>query len=151
MILREMAALQQFGVAARRERRPVVFTDGCFDLFHYGHLTFLRRAKYLLEDAVLVVGVNSDDVIGSVKGEDRPLVPHEERMAVVDAIRYVDIVTPVWFVEPEEVVRTLMPDAYAKVEEYQGKIRLDWFKGRIAYIPRTQGISTSILSKKLGR
>lgn len=149
MILRELATIQQYGTEARLSGRKIVFTDGCFDVFHIGHLNFLKRAKSLANDCILVVGINADDVIKEVKGASRPIIPLTERMAIVDAIRFVDIVTPVWSADPEEAVRIIMPDIYVKVEDYKGRVQFNWFKGDIVYVPRTNNTSTSLIEAKL--
>jgi rfaE bifunctional protein nucleotidyltransferase chain/domain len=94
----------------------IVLANGCFDLFHAGHVRYLAGAR-LLGD-VLVVGINSDRQTRALKGEGRPYMPENERAEVVAALRCVDLVTI--FDEPtvEELIRALRPDFHAKGTDY---------------------------------
>jgi rfaE bifunctional protein nucleotidyltransferase chain/domain len=82
--------LPSLGVTLRARRQRVVFTNGCFDLLHVGHVRFLREARSLGD--ALVVGVNTDESVRLLKGEPRPLVPDDERAEVVGALESVDYV-----------------------------------------------------------
>ncbi len=98
------------------ERATIVLANGCFDLFHVGHVRYLAGAKKLGD--ILVVGVNSDEQVRKLKGENRPLMPEDERAEIVASIRFVDYVTV--FPEPtvEELIRALRPDFHAKGTDY---------------------------------
>lgn len=100
----------------RRQRRKIVLANGCFDLFHVGHIRYLAGAKALGD--VLIVGINSDRQVRNLKGETRPLMPENERAEIVSAIRSVDFVTI--FEEPtvEELIRAVRPDFHAKGTDY---------------------------------
>ncbi|MBD3368364.1 MAG: D-glycero-beta-D-manno-heptose 1-phosphate adenylyltransferase [Candidatus Eisenbacteria bacterium] len=96
--------------------RRIVFTNGCFDILHRGHVDYLSRAKALGD--VLVVGLNTDRSVGELKGPCRPIVPEEDRAHVLDALSVVDYV--VLFDEPTplEVIEALQPDVLVKGAGY---------------------------------
>jgi D-beta-D-heptose 7-phosphate kinase/D-beta-D-heptose 1-phosphate adenosyltransferase len=94
----------------------IVFTNGCFDVLHRGHVTYLSRAKALGD--VLVVGVNSDDWVRSLKGPDRPINPLEDRVEVLCALSCVDLVVPFDERTPERLIAALAPDVFVKGGDY---------------------------------
>lgn len=105
-------------LAAHREAgHRIVLTNGCFDVIHAGHVTYLRDAKRLGD--VLVVAVNSDDEVRRQKGEGRPIYPEPDRMDILAEFECVDYVTS--FAEPtaHELIRAVRPDVYAKGGDYQ--------------------------------
>ncbi|MDQ4019460.1 MAG: D-glycero-beta-D-manno-heptose 1-phosphate adenylyltransferase [Actinomycetota bacterium] len=108
--LRDMLAAQQ------REGRTVVLTNGCFDILHRGHITYLSRAKALGD--VLVVGLNSDEGVARLKGPGRPVNPLEDRAHVLAALSAVDHVVPFDEDTPIELVRALRPDVFVKGGDY---------------------------------
>ncbi len=101
---------------ARKIGSKIVLANGCFDLFHVGHIRYLAGAKHL--GGLLVVGINSDRQVRRLKGEGRPFMPENERAEIVAAIRFVDIVTV--FDEPtvEELIKAIRPDFHAKGTDY---------------------------------
>jgi len=99
---------------ARGER--AVFTNGCFDLLHVGHVTYLQQARALGD--FLIVGLNSDESVRRIKGSRRPLVPEFERAALVAGLACVDYVTIFGDNTAESVVRVLRPQIYVKGSEY---------------------------------
>lgn len=103
------------GLAARVNEapRPLVFTNGCFDILHRGHVSYLARAASL--GATLLVAVNSDDSVRRQdKGGDRPVNPLEDRMAVLAALECVDLVTPFDEDTPLDLIRLLRPERLVK-------------------------------------
>jgi D-beta-D-heptose 7-phosphate kinase/D-beta-D-heptose 1-phosphate adenosyltransferase len=136
-------------VAALREAgKKVVWTNGCFDIVHVGHITYLQKAASLGD--VLVVGLNSDESVRNVKGPGRPIVPEEERAVVLAALECVGYV--VLFSEPSPMpyLDALQPDVYAKGGDYtletivQEERRLvESYGGSIAIIPGVEGRSTT--------
>lgn len=100
----------------RRSGNKIVLANGCFDLLHAGHIRYLAGAKALGE--CLIVGINSDEQVRRIKGENRPFIAENERAEIVSAIRCVDIVTI--FDEPtvEELIRAIRPDFHAKGTDY---------------------------------
>ena len=107
----ELAARQSAG-------QRVVLTNGVFDLMHYGHVQYLRAARALGD--LLVVAVNGDDSVRRIKGPQRPLVPEQERAALVAALGCVDYVTIFGEDTASHVVGALQPDVYVKGADYAG-------------------------------
>jgi rfaE bifunctional protein nucleotidyltransferase chain/domain len=106
-------------IARRRaEGARVIFTNGVFDLLHLGHVRYLREARALGD--LLIVAVNSDASTHRLKGPSRPLIPEEERVETLAALRSVDYVTIFADATAERVVSLLRPDVYAKGADYVG-------------------------------
>jgi D-glycero-beta-D-manno-heptose 1-phosphate adenylyltransferase len=102
--------------AGRAGGQRIILANGCFDLFHVGHIRYLAGAKEL--GGILVVGLNADEQVRKLKGENRPFTPERERAEIVSALRFVDLVTV--FPEPtvEELIRAIRPDFHAKGTDY---------------------------------
>lgn len=100
----------------RKNGKKIVLANGCFDFFHVGHVRYLIGAKALGD--CLIVGINSDEQVRRLKGENRPLIPAGERAEIVSALKFVDYVTI--FAEPtvEELIRAIRPDVHAKGTDY---------------------------------
>jgi rfaE bifunctional protein nucleotidyltransferase chain/domain len=100
----------------RRKGARIVLANGCFDLFHVGHIRYLAGARSLGD--ILIVGINSDDQVRKLKGENRPFMPERERAEIVSAFKFVDLVTI--FEEPTvaELIRAVHPDFHAKGTDY---------------------------------
>lgn len=100
----------------RSKNKKIVLANGCFDLFHVGHIRYLAGAKDLAD--CLIVGINSDEQVRRLKGVNRPFMPEDERAEIVAALRFVDFVTI--FTEPtvEELLRAIRPDFHAKGTDY---------------------------------
>lgn len=114
--LRDRAALRHSLESLRREHRRVVFTNGCFDLLHRGHITYLNRAK-LLGD-VLIVGVNSDAGVARLKGPRRPVTPLDDRMEILAGLSSVDLVVAFDEDTPERLIDVIRPDVFVKGGDY---------------------------------
>lgn len=101
---------------SRKRGTAIVLANGCFDLFHVGHIRYLAGAKAL--GGLLVVAINSDRQVRQLKGEGRPFMPENERAEIVSAIRFVDAVTI--FDEPtvEDLIVAIRPDFHAKGTDY---------------------------------
>lgn len=133
--------------------RPLVFTNGCFDILHRGHVTYLAQARAL--GAGLVVGVNTDASVRRLgKGDDRPVNGLEDRMAVLAALESVSLVT--WFDEdtPLELIRAVQPDVLVKggdwaVDRIVGADLVLARGGRVYSIPFRHERSTSALLAKI--
>lgn len=151
-----VAALVKLIQQYRRERRTVVFTNGCFDILHYGHVSYLEAAKRD-DSRVLIVGLNSDaSVRAQNKGPERPIVPQDERAAVLAALASVDHV--VFFEEqtPENLIRELQPDILIKGADWKGKAvaGADIVKargGEVEFIDYVEGKSTTNIIEKIKR
>ena len=132
--------------------RRVVFTNGCFDLLHPGHIRLLEQARALGD--VLVVGLNSDRGVRELKGPGRPLVPARERAEVLAALEAVEAVVIFEEPTPRELVAALRPDVLVKggdwgPEEIVGREEVEAAGGRVERIPLLEGYSTSALIAKI--
>jgi rfaE bifunctional protein nucleotidyltransferase chain/domain len=128
-----------------RDRR-VVFTNGCFDVLHPGHVEHLAQAKALGD--VLVVGLNSDASVRRLKGAGRPLVREADRAAVLAALRSVDAVTLFDEDTPLELISTLLPDVLVKGGDYDldgivGREAVEEAGGEVRVLPFVEGYSTT--------
>ena len=131
----------------------VVFTNGCFDLLHAGHVRYLAQARQMGD--LLIVGLNSDESVRSLKkSPERPLVPEDQRAEVLAALAAVDLV--VLFAEPTpaEVIRAIEPDVLVKggdwpVEAIVGAKEVQTRGGEVLSIPLVEGLSTTNLVERI--
>ena len=98
------------------ERKKIVFTNGCFDLLHVGHIRYLAQAKKLGE--FLIIGLNSDSSVKELKGEDRPINSFEDRATLLSAIESVDLVIMFEEQTPENLIKDIVPDILVKGGDY---------------------------------
>ena len=143
-------------VAGREGRGPrrIVFTNGCFDLLHPGHIQTLEKARSLGD--LLVVGVNSDRSVRAIKGPSRPLVPESERAEILAALEAVDFVVLFDEDTPRELIARLHPDVLVKgadwgAEEIVGREEVEAGGGRVVSLPLEPGYSTSAILEKIRR
>jgi len=137
-------------IKARGEK--VVFTNGCFDILHVGHVRYLLKAKSYGD--VLVVGLNTDRSVRLIKGEKRPVVPERERAEVLAALESVDYV--VFFDEPDplRLIQALKPDVLVKGADWPksqiiGREFVEKMGGRVGRVPLIPGASSTGLIKKI--
>ena len=115
----ESAGLEDALASFRREGRPIVFTNGCFDILHAGHVRYLREAARL--GGALVVGLNSDASVRRLKGPERPINPVEDRAEVLAGLACVDLVAVFEQDTPEELIRAVCPDVLVKGADWKDK------------------------------
>ncbi len=130
----------------REAGRSIVFTNGCFDILHAGHVRYLAAAK--AQGDVLVVGLNSDKSVRSIKGPDRPIVEEASRAEVLAALECVDFVTLFDDPDPFELIRAARPDVLVKGADWTEDriIGADLVKkegGRVFRVPVVPDISTT--------
>ncbi len=140
-LLREAAALKKAG-------RRVVFTNGCFDLLHPGHIALLERARSLGD--ALVVGLNTDRSVRELKGAARPLLDEQERAEVLAALAAVDFVALFDEPTPRELIASLLPDVLVKGADWGpnnivGREEVEANGGRVVSLELEPGWSTSAL------
>jgi D-beta-D-heptose 7-phosphate kinase/D-beta-D-heptose 1-phosphate adenosyltransferase len=134
--------------------RKVVFTNGCFDILHAGHVTYLEEARALGD--VLVVGVNTDESVRQLKGPTRPIVSLEHRMRLLAALGCVDYVVPFHEATPLELITALLPDVLVKGADWAkdaivGGDVVEREGGTVQTIQLVPGLSTSkIVERVLG-
>lgn len=155
--MRGRKVLSAAGAAAlarrlRRRGRKVVFTNGCFDLLHAGHIALLEAARR--RGDFLMVGVNSDRSVRRLKGPGRPIVPLDERMEVLAALRPVDGVVPFAEATPARLIDRLRPDVLVKGSDYRvsdivGRDTVLAGGGRVVTVPLRRGRSTTDLIRRV--
>jgi D-beta-D-heptose 7-phosphate kinase/D-beta-D-heptose 1-phosphate adenosyltransferase len=136
----------------RRAGSRVVFTNGCFDLIHIGHVRYLQEARELGD--CLVVAVNSDSSVKQIKEPGRPIIPEGQRAEVVAALGCVDWVTIFDEPDPLDLIRLLKPDVLVKgtdwsEEEIIGAPEVREAGGQVLRIPLVPGSSTSVILEKV--
>jgi D-beta-D-heptose 7-phosphate kinase/D-beta-D-heptose 1-phosphate adenosyltransferase len=141
--LRRARALRE---RARSRGQRVVFTNGCFDLLHLGHLRFLERARS--EGDLLFVALNSDASVRRLKGRDRPIVPARQRAELVAGLAAVDFVLVFGSDTPLALIRALAPDVLVKgaewrVDQIAGAGEVLAAGGRVVRVPVLRGVRTS--------
>ena len=140
---------------ARAEAKVVVWTNGCFDLLHVGHVRSLQAARRLGD--LLVVGLNSDESARRLKGPDRPIMPARERVEILSALECVDYIIEFDELTPETAIRRLTPDIHCKGADYappHGKpipeaAVVEAYGGRIEFLPLVPSTSTSDLTCRI--
>jgi D-beta-D-heptose 7-phosphate kinase/D-beta-D-heptose 1-phosphate adenosyltransferase len=128
--------------------KRIVFTNGCFDLLHIGHVRYLEKAKILGD--ILVVGMNSDSSVRKLKGPKRPLLPARERAEILSALGCVDYVTIFDELDPLRLITSLQPNVLVKggdwaKEQIVGGEVVEKSGGEVVIIPYVKGASTSDL------
>ncbi|MBI4443864.1 MAG: D-glycero-beta-D-manno-heptose 1-phosphate adenylyltransferase [Acidobacteria bacterium] len=145
----EIAALAE---SLRQAGQRIVFTNGCFDLLHVGHMYLLREAKMLGD--VLIVGLNSDASVRRLKGDGRPIVAADDRADAIAALESVDYLVVFEEPDPMDLLQRIRPDVLVKGNDYAESdvVGADFVKsygGQTRLIPLRQGISTSRLVEKI--
>jgi len=150
----EGAALDAQVAAWRAQGRRIVFTNGCFDVLHAGHVAYLRFARS--KGDVLIVGVNDDASVRRLKGEGRPINPLADRMAVLCALEMVDATAAFGEDTPERIVRRVTPHVLVKGEDWRekGVVGREWVEshgGEVVLAPLLAGRSTSAILERGSR
>ena len=137
----------------RKEGKKIVFTNGCFDLLHVGHVRYLQEAKTLGD--VLIVGINSDESVRSLnKGARRPIVQEHQRQEIIASLECVDWVVPFTETTPINLIRTLAPDVLVKGGNWSrdgivGRQEVEDHGGQVFALPLVPNISTSLLVQQI--
>jgi D-beta-D-heptose 7-phosphate kinase/D-beta-D-heptose 1-phosphate adenosyltransferase len=136
----------------RKKGKKIAFTNGCFDILHVGHVRYLREAKKTAD--VLVLALNSDSSVRSLKGKERPLVPEKERAEILAALEFIDFVTIFSESTPLELINYLKPDILIKGGDWAekdvvGRKEIKEWGGRVAIIPEVEGKSTTNIVEKI--
>ena len=132
--------------------KVLVWTNGCFDLIHAGHVRSLQAAK--AQGDILIVGLNSDESVRAIKGPGRPLQCEQDRAEVMAALECVDFVTIFPDTEPSAVLGRLRPDVHCKGADYANRAiperaTVESYGGRICFLPMLEGRSTSQLVDRI--
>jgi D-beta-D-heptose 7-phosphate kinase/D-beta-D-heptose 1-phosphate adenosyltransferase len=140
--------------ALRRAGKRIVFTNGCFDILHRGHITYLDRAKGLGD--VLIVGVNTDAGVRRLKGPDRPVNTLDDRLRVLEALSCVDYVLPFRDDTPSGVIEHISPDVFVKGGDYRREDLpeadlVERLGGSVRILPYLEGHSTTRIVARVRR
>jgi D-beta-D-heptose 7-phosphate kinase/D-beta-D-heptose 1-phosphate adenosyltransferase len=150
--LKTVEELKAICAQARAKGKKTVFTNGCFDLLHRGHLHTLREAKACGD--ILIVGINSDRSVKGLKGAGRPIFSESERAELIGALEMVDYVTLFDEPDPYNLIAVLVPDVLAKggdwgPDKIVGSDIVEKNGGRVAVIPYLQGFSTTEIIERI--
>jgi D-beta-D-heptose 7-phosphate kinase/D-beta-D-heptose 1-phosphate adenosyltransferase len=150
--LKTVEELASIAAQARTNGKIVVFTNGCFDLIHRGHLHMLRQAK--AQGDLLIVALNSDASVKALKGEDRPVMTEADRVELIAALEMVDYVVVYDEPDPYRVITAIKPNVLAKGGDWSpdkiiGADVVEQNGGRVAVIPYLQGFSTSEIIERI--
>ena len=146
--------VEDFAAALRAGGARVVFTNGCFDILHAGHVRYLAAARALGD--VLILGLNSDASVRRLKGETRPVNSEADRAEVVGALKSVDYVVIFGEDTAEDLIAKVQPAVYAKGGDYtletlpEARI-VESYGGEVAFIPLVEGKSTTGMIARMGR
>lgn len=141
-------------ISYRNAGRKIVFTNGCFDILHAGHVSYLNRAKAFGD--ILIIGVNSDDSIRRLKGPTRPINPLEDRIQVLSGLGCVDHLIAFDEDTPSNLIRTLRPDVYVKGGDYTKETLpeaplVEELGGVIELLPLVENRSTTSIIKRIAK
>ena len=136
----------------RKSGKKIVFTNGCFDILHYGHVSYLKRAKNFGD--ILIIGLNADASVRKIKGSSRPINKELDRAGVLTALQCVDYVVLFGEDTPERLIKRIGPDVLVKGGDWKkkdivGSKQVIKSGGKVFSVPFIKGYSTSGLIKRL--
>lgn len=151
-MLLKKADIPSFIKKIQKEQKTLVFTNGCFDLIHIGHIEYLKDAKNLGD--VLIVGINSDASVKRLKGKLRPVQNENDRAKIIEALRMVDAVIIFTEDTAESLISLIKPHIYVKGNDYQienlpEREIVTSYGGKIVLVPYLKGHSTTNLVQKI--
>jgi D-beta-D-heptose 7-phosphate kinase/D-beta-D-heptose 1-phosphate adenosyltransferase len=129
----------------------VVFTNGCFDLLHSGHIDLLRQSRAMGD--VLVVAINSDTSVKRLKGPNRPIIPEQERAQLLDSLEMVDFVCIFENDTPLEAILLIHPDVLVKGADWEtnivGQREVEAWSGKVVALPLVEGRSSTAIIERI--
>ncbi len=136
----------------RKQNKKIVFTNGCFDIIHSGHIRILKKAKE--KGDVLIVGLNSDKSVRKIKGKKRPIMNEKDRALILDSIRYVDYVVLFDEETPYNLIKEIEPDVLVKGSDYKlsevvGADVVIKKGGEVFLVPLLKGKSTTNVIERI--
>jgi D-beta-D-heptose 7-phosphate kinase/D-beta-D-heptose 1-phosphate adenosyltransferase len=152
--IQDLRRLKKLISILKARRKKIVFTNGCFDLLHYGHIKYLQDAKK--KGDILVVGINSDASVKRIKEKKRPVVNEKDRLRLVASLESVDYVVLFKEDTPLKIIKFIKPDVLVKGADWDknnivGRDIILSYGGRVSTIKFVKGYSTSNLIKKIAR
>lgn len=150
--IKSLKELKKIVEKLKKSRKKIVFTNGCFDILHAGHLYSLEKAKKLGD--ILIVGINSDSSVKKLKGKGRPIVNEKQRSYLISGLACVDFCVIFNEETPIKVIKAIKPDIIVKGSDYKknqvvGKDIVESYGGKVKIINLLPGLSTTYLIKKI--
>lgn len=153
-MIRNLSDIISLREKIKADKKKIVFTNGCFDIIHKGHVTYLNEAKSLGD--YLIVGINSDDSVKRLKGNDRPINNENDRAFVMDNVKAVDDVLIFQEDTPYEIIKEIIPDILVKGGDWKEEniVGSDIVKkngGKVISLRFVDDYSTTNILKKIGK
>lgn len=138
----------------RNRRKRIVFTNGCFDILHPGHINYLKKSKSLGD--ILIIGLNSDSSVRKLKGKGRPITTQKKRAETLASLEFVDFVAVFNELTPIKLIKKLKPHVLVKGADWKkkdvvGRSFVESYGGRVRSLPYIKGYSTTSLIKAICR
>lgn len=144
-------AVREYTTPLKEKGKTIVTTNGCFDILHAGHIQYLAEAAK--KGDILVVGVNSDEVVRKLKGSNRPVQSEDDRVAIIGALKMVDCAFIFYEDDPLTFLKVIKPDIHVKGGDYTEDIIekpvVEEYGGKISIVPFKNGRSTSDIINKI--
>lgn len=152
--LKTLAQLKKIAQNLKRRRKKIVFTNGCFDILHFGHIKYLEQAKQ--KGDILIVGLNSDRSVRKIKGKARPLTKQKQRAHILSALTFIDFIVIFNEKTPYRLINELRPNILVKGGDWSkdkivGRDIVRKYNGKVITLPYVRGFSTAGLIKKILR
>lgn len=152
--IKNLKELKKIVFAFKNKGKKIIFTNGCFDLLHYGHIKYLEDAKG--KGDILVVAINSDSSVRRIKGNKRPIINEQDRLRTVAALESVNYAVLFSEDTPIKVIKSLKPDILVKGADWDekdiaGRDFVLSYGGRVSTIKLVKGLSTTNLIKKIAK
>ncbi len=150
--IQTLSGLKKIRQKLKRRGKKVVFTNGCFDLLHSGHIHIFREAKK--RGDVLIVAVNDDASVRKIKGPSRPIFPLDERLEILEALEEIDFLVSFSEETPQKIIASILPDVLVKggdwkIDEVVGRKEVEEAGGKVAIIPYLEGYSSSDIIRRI--
>jgi D-beta-D-heptose 7-phosphate kinase/D-beta-D-heptose 1-phosphate adenosyltransferase len=144
----EAGKIGEYAAEHRKEGKKIVFTNGCFDVIHRGHIEYLRKAKEMGD--ILIIGLNTDASVRLNKGESRPVNSEEDRAEVLSSLEFVDCVVLFDDKKPVSLIKAVKPDILVKGGDYRAEdVAGRQYAGKTVILPYVPGYSTTRTLKKI--
>ncbi|HOK79862.1 MAG TPA: D-glycero-beta-D-manno-heptose 1-phosphate adenylyltransferase [bacterium] len=150
--IKSLKTLQKIVKNLKIQKKKIVFTNGCFDILHAGHLHLLEKAKK--KGDILIVGLNSDESVRKLKGSNRPIISEKDRAYLLSGLSCVDYCVIFNEETPARVINAIKPDILVKGADYKhgeivGEDIVRSYKGKVLRVPLLKGKSTTGIIKKV--
>ena len=152
--IKEIEELKNIIKEYKEKNKKVVFTNGCFDLLHIGHIRYLYKAKEF--GSILIVALNSDKSVKNLKGDNRPIINEKERAELLSALEMIDYITIFDDFTCKNILKSLKPDIYVKGGDYTRQTLPEWpvvaeYGGEVKLVEEIKGQSTTSLINKIAK